>query len=176
MEHREFYKKLHKETAYGTGGHRKAHLIQARINGKGIHTLLDYGAGSCSLKPALLRFRPDLEITNYDPCVEGIDVRPTTKFDAVVSTDVLEHVPEGEVPEVVADIVSLTKIRGFHYICTAPASLLLPDGRNAHVTLQRADWWAKKFEEAGVKIFEAYDTGIPNNRDATWAVVVYDME
>ena len=40
----------------------------------------------------------------------------------------------------------------YHLIALSPAKLILPDGRNAHLILESADWWRDKFLKLGYKI------------------------
>lgn len=149
----EFYKNLHATTEYGLSGHRKVQLVHSRIAGNS--PVLDYGCGSGGLVKLLKERQVDVD--GYDPCVPGVDKIPDRKYMAVVSTDVLEHVPYDEIDDVLAHIISLTGRRGFHHINSSPASLLLPDGSNAHVIQENAVWWTKKFTAHGVKVIEAFD-------------------
>lgn len=153
-----FYKQHHADTAYGTGGHKKAQRVLDGLNGTRVRTVLDWGAGSQTMKRALNQLRPDLEVTSYDPAIPGIDVLPAGPFDAVISTDVLEHIPYEEIDAALEQIVGLTGRRGYHYIASGPASLLLPDGRNAHIIQEGSKWWAEKFKQNGARVTKAEDT------------------
>jgi len=80
----------------------------------------------------------------YDPAVEQYSVLPEGTFDAVICTDVLEHIEEEDVADVIQEIYS--KANKFVYlgISNEPASSYLPDGRNAHVTQKSLDWWVEQ--------------------------------
>ena len=58
----------------------------------GVQTLLDYGCGKGTLKPAILAQAPDLIVAEYDPAIPGKDSEPQP-CDIVVCIDVLEHEP-----------------------------------------------------------------------------------
>jgi len=101
--------------------------------------VLDYGAG----KQAMARKLPGLLIVSYDPAVPGIDATPSPA-DFVVCNDVLEHI-EPEMLDAVLDDLQRLAIKGvFLSVCVAPAGKLLPDGRNAHLIQEPADWWLPK--------------------------------
>ena len=169
-----FYTKLHATSYYGQAGKNKLKDVLPRIKIPGVKTVLDFGAGRQSLGKVLAQPHLGFTVTSYDPAVPGIDVLPEGPFDAVVSTDVLEHIPYEEIDSLLETIVRLTGSRGFHHIATSPANLRLPDGRDAHLIQEMSAWWAKKFEALGVKVIEAIDTGKPNGRDYTAALITFD--
>jgi hypothetical protein len=124
--------------------------IAALVRRTGAETLLDYGCGKGmqyvkhGAHEAWGGIMPHL----YDPGVSGLSKPPEGLFDGVISTDVAEHIPEGEVD---AYIEALKRHAGrfvFVSICCRPANRLLPDGRNAHLTIRRIKWWKKKFARA----------------------------
>ena len=77
----------------------------------------------------------------YDPGVKEFEKIPDGKFDGVYSTDVMEHIPKDELSDALEIIFSKASKFVFLAICTAPAIQLLPNGENAHCTLERIDWW-----------------------------------
>ena len=153
----QFYAEHHAKTQYGTGGFKKIAALLQALEGGRVKSLLDWGAGSQTLGRTIKQQRPEWEVVSYDPAVPGIDVLPDRQFDAVVSTDVLEHIPYEEIDEAIEQILGLTKNVGYHYIASGPASLLLPDGRNAHLIQENSKWWAEKFRSHGASIAEASD-------------------
>lgn len=153
----DFYKSRH-ETGYGRTGHKHLQYVANAIKGRGVKTVLDWGAGSQTLANALKAHRPDWEVTCYDPAVPGIDVLPAPSFDAVVSTDVLEHIPYDEIDAALQQIIALTGKVGYHHIANYPARETMPDGTNLHVIMEDAAWWKAKFEANGAKVIEAFDS------------------
>jgi hypothetical protein len=80
----------------------------------------------------------------YDPAVEQYSVLPEGTFDAVICTDVLEHIEEEDVADVIREIYSKSDKFVYLGISNEPASSHLPDGRNAHVTQKSLDWWIEQ--------------------------------
>lgn len=108
---------------------------------KDCRTLLDYGSG----KGVVHERKPwNISVTLYDPAVKGIDVLPVGDFDAVICTDVLEHIPEDELDEALNNIFSKANKVVYLSISTKPAKKFLPNGDNAHVTVKSQDWWLER--------------------------------
>ena len=83
----------------------------------------------------------------YDPGVGALAKLPDGPFDAVICTDVLEHVPEPFVHEVLHDIFSRARRLVYLNISTRLAVKRLPNGENAHCTVHPADWWMHRVRE-----------------------------
>jgi hypothetical protein len=60
--------------------------------------------------------------------------------DLLINIDVLEHIPEEDLDEVVGHMASLCR-NAIIVIDTRPAKRILPDGKNAHCTLHTHKWW-----------------------------------
>ena len=88
--------------------------------------------------------------TLYDPAVPEFAAPLFGQFDGVICTDVLEHVPEDELPDVIGDLVRLSRMWCFVSVCCRPArpNKNLPGGRNAHVTIRPQEWWLERLLEA----------------------------
>ena len=90
--------------------------VRHLVRGTSAHSLLDYGCGKARLYGALAKAFGGAagttlqqhwgldEITLYDPAFPAHNELPTGTFDGVICTDVLEHVPEDDVPWVLAEI------------------------------------------------------------------------
>ena len=83
----------------------------------------------------------------YDPGVKEFEKVPEGKFDGVYSTDVMEHIPKEELSDALEIIFNKASKFVFLAICTQPAMQLLPNGENAHCTLERIDWWKEIVEK-----------------------------
>jgi hypothetical protein len=77
----------------------------------------------------------------------------------------MEHCPEEDLRWIVAEIFSFA--RRFVYVNVAcfPAEKLLPNGENAHCTIQPPEWWAGLFREAARRhpgiVWELWTLGLP---------------
>jgi hypothetical protein len=77
----------------------------------------------------------------YDPSFTPFSKLPTGKFDGVISTDVLEHCPEEDLPWIIGEIFSYAEKFVFANVACYPAKKRLPTGENAHCTIQPPEWW-----------------------------------
>ena len=124
-------------------------------------SILDYGSGKGRLYgksqlelpdgqviPSVKEFWGVENVTLYDPGVEEYSHRPTGSFDGVVSTDVLEHIPEEDIGWVLRECFGLADLFLYMNIASYPARKQLPNGWNAHVTIQSPDWWRQRIEQA----------------------------
>lgn len=130
---------FHKERPdYGTSGTRYADQIAMLADKMGTRDILDYGCGKATLQKNL-----PFPIQNYDPFVKEYSA-PCIPADLVVCTDVMEHVEEPFITNVLRNIHDLTKKVVFFQIATRPASKFLPDGRNAHLIQKPINWWLER--------------------------------
>lgn len=151
---KQIYTDIHNNTPFGKRGKIPNHL-KGFIKEKNPNSILDFGCGKGNLVSTLKEKYPDKQIYGYDPANPEFD-KEVPCVDMVVSTDVLEHVE----PEHIEDTLEMLSLKGkFHYhlISCAPAKLILPDGRNAHLIQEGPDWWRPRFEKLGYEIlFEEY--------------------
>ena len=107
-------------------------------------TLLDFGCGlgyqySVEHVDRWWGIKPTL----YDPAVARFSAYPEGRFDGVIGSDVMEHVPEPEVRPLLREVFGLARQWVFFSICCRAANRVLPDGTNAHCTLKpEAEWQA----------------------------------
>jgi len=104
-------------------------------------TVLDFGAGERTLEMTAKWAMPHLKVTSYDPGMEGIDRLPEDIWDFTVCTDVLEHIEPQFLDSTIDLIRARTHCAAYFIIAVAKAKAILPDGRNAHLIIQPADWW-----------------------------------
>lgn len=160
----DYYRKRHGDGpgSYGRTGAKQVKYVLQALSGHGVKTVLDWGCGSNTLAKTLMGVRHDWKVDSYDPCVPGLDVLPEGKqWDAVVTTDVLEHIPLEEIDAALEQIIGLTRRVGYHHIANYLARESMPNGTNLHVLLEDAAWWKAKFEEHGVTVIEAIDLDPP---------------
>jgi hypothetical protein len=109
-------------------------------------TVFDYGCGKgLQYTKERAHFAIGVEMpTCYDPAVDKFRHLPPRdlKFDGVICTDVVEHIPEGELA---GTLEILSRHAGqwcFISVCCRPAkSLRFADGSNIHVTIKPFAWW-----------------------------------
>jgi hypothetical protein len=134
--------RLHKRRErYGSNGHKWASRVHEYVQEHDCKTLLDYGCGKGTLTTHL----PEIPSQGYDPAVAEFDVVPVPA-DFVACLDVLEHVEEELLGNVLAHIASLTKKRALFAISLRKANKMLADGRNAHLIVMPALWWRRRLE------------------------------
>lgn len=104
-------------------------------------SVLDFGCGKGALIREIKTHHAGIKCWGYDPGNPLYQVMPPRMFDAVISTDAIEHIE----PEHLADNLELiaSKIErcGFFRIACHPAKKNLPDGRNCHLIVEEPDWW-----------------------------------
>lgn len=141
---KEQYNLMHKENKF-TGKSLKPHIddITKLIKDLNIKSVLDYGCGGASHYQGdeLSKLWGDVEITLYDPYNDKYKTKPNKFVDLVICTDVMEHIPEEDVRDVLIDIINYADRAIYFCICTKEAKKNLPDGRNAHLTVRDEEWW-----------------------------------
>jgi len=141
----EQYKQYHLEnTEYGNGGCLKFYLqhIIDLVQDWNAESLLDFGCGKAE---GYLEYKhhehwgilPSL----YDPAIPEYQTLPEGTFDGVISFDVMEHIPKEQIPETFDQIFSRADKFVFLGIATSPAEAVLPNGDNAHCTVEPIGWW-----------------------------------
>ena len=81
----------------------------------------------------------------YDPAFSSHDRLPRGKFDAVLCSDVLEHVPFEETEEFVGRLFDYANKFVWASVCCRLAKKEFEDGLNMHVNVQPFWWWSAKF-------------------------------
>ena len=159
--------KFHKENTNNWIGESLAeykHQIYGIIKNNNIKSILDYGCGKAKFHNILFNNKKTpgspigIEITKYDPAVEEYSIKPllSNKFELVLCIDVMEHVQEDRIEEVLQDIFNYGN-QVFMTITCYPATQILPNGLNAHYTVKEPDWWKeklKKYENKCIVIFQ----------------------
>ncbi len=137
----------------------QVHRIKALVEKTGALTVLDYGSGkgkqygAFALRdaagneyPGVLDYWDIDEVVCYDPCYAPYSKYPEGKFDGVISTDVLEHCPEEDIPWIVGELFAFASKFVFANVACFPASKRLPTGENAHCTIKPMEWWRDLME------------------------------
>jgi len=134
---------------YPGNSYRRQHSRVAELlKQHGAQSMLDYGCGK-GLQWTQKRlwtawnFQPDL----YDPAVEQYSQMPAGPWDAIISTDVFEHIPAEELPEIIRWMsINATRFI-FLGIADCLAKAILPNGENAHCTVESHEWWRQTISD-----------------------------
>lgn len=110
-------------------------------------TFLDYGSGHGSLKKALDEHYPNqFNVIEYDPGIPEKNIKPEP-CGFVTCIDVLEHIEEDFVDNVLDDLQRVTEDVLFLTVSTRKAVRVLRGkgySMNAHVTVKPPHWWIEK--------------------------------
>ncbi len=128
--------------------------IKALIDATRARTILDYGSGKG------FQYRPQKividgrhvadsvaeywdvdEVRCYDPGFPAHAAFPADSYDGVISTDVLEHCPEEDLPWILDEIFGLARSFAYLNVACFAARKSLPNGENAHITVRSPGWW-----------------------------------
>ena len=160
----EHYKELHKDENLYTGSALNLHKesIRQQLINKNCKTILDYGCGK-GIQYTEENIHEDyffgIMPSLYDPAVKDFSKMPKGTFDAVICTDVLEHIEEQDLDKVLKEIYSKADKFVYLGICNIPANSFLPDGRNSHVTLNNLDWWLEQIVSHATVFTQVYVYG-----------------
>ena len=114
--------------------------INKIIKDKDIKTILDYGCGKAKHHPK------EWKAIKYDPAIQKYQNKPQDKYDLVISTDVLEHIPVENLKQTIEEIFGYSNKWVFVSVCCRKAEAILPNGYNAHATIESAKWWRELFK------------------------------
>lgn len=138
------YAQLHETKTYGVSSHEFLLQLQICLLDLKPDTVLEYGCGQSKLCEMLAL--EEIEWIRYDPAIPEYSKITIDRSDFVVNTDVMEHIPEEDVNEVLEHIKSLTD-NVFFNISTRPANQVLPNGENAHCTVWPDEKWLQKISQ-----------------------------
>jgi 2-polyprenyl-3-methyl-5-hydroxy-6-metoxy-1,4-benzoquinol methylase len=143
--YRQMNAELHtNEPAFGTHGHQMAEAIAQLYKRSGARSVLDFGCGKGTFKPAFLKLVPGAMVAEYDFAIPGKDT-PPSPADIVCCLDVMEHIEPECLDEVIAYLRSLTGKFLVATVALLPAKKILADGRNAHLIVKDQAWWMDQF-------------------------------
>lgn len=127
-------------------------------------SVVDWGCANGNLINRLEQDFPSItRLGGYDPSNPDFDVIPACTYDCLVSCDVIEHFEPDQLDELLQLMQSKFTHAAFLIIACYPAKKLLPDGRNAHLTVENCAWWLDKiqrqFFQCQVTWWQAVDFG-----------------
>ena len=110
--------------------------VQKLISEKGLTSILDFG---CGKGMPFTQLKEQMNVYNYDPVTSPIDL--PKKSDLVYSSDVLEHIETDQLEGVLNNLYNIADKYQYHLIACHPAKKKLSDGRNAHLIIEKPEWW-----------------------------------
>ncbi len=166
-----YYKDMHKNGYHLIDGRKRdaknaydekstlafAPIIKKIITYENINNMIDYGCGKGNFYrndfnlgnkkvPAISKFW-NIDIKLYDPCYEKYSkFSKDETFDLTICIDVLEHIPEADIEWILERFLKISKKFIFINVACYEAIALLPDGKNAHINIQKPNWWSNKIE------------------------------
>jgi len=139
-EYLNLQKELHLDQNYGVASLQMAPTVKKIFEDSKFISISDYGAGKKNLEKKLLELGlKNFEYYPYDPVFP--EYGSAKEADIVCCIDVLEHIEEVYLSNVLDELKIITIKLGFFTIATRPASKFLKDGRNAHLIQKPASWW-----------------------------------
>lgn len=167
---------LHNDGRFNNG--RKAYrIVKEFMQEYNPTSVLDFGCGKGGLIAVIRELHPGTVTAGYDPGTPEFDQMPDRTFDAVVSTDALEHIEPKRLAETLKVIGNKIERYGFFRIACYPAKKTLPDGRNAHLIVELPEWWREQIlKHMGVTIVAEEISVLDKSRKWDWVVGhVYDV-
>ena len=139
-------KRLHDIYNYGTASIAHAPNIKKLFEQNKFKSISDFGAGKKNLEKELNRLGcKNFEYFPYDPVFP--EYGQPVLSDLVCCIDVMEHIEEPYLDNVLNEIKKITKKICYFSISTVPAKKNLSDGSNAHILQKPARWWLPKLCE-----------------------------
>ena len=164
---------------------------------EGAKSLLDYGCGKALLydkekyktlhldkkgktlpKPLHEMWQLDYHAL-YDPGYDKYNKLPKGKYDAVICTDVIEHIDKKDVDWILEEIFSYARRFVFVTIACYEALKTFKDGRNVHVNIQTPEHWDKKLNKLHEKYSHLnihYSLDIIEDKDAVKPISVSEYK
>lgn len=136
------YAQMHSSRVYGATSVKNLRFLRPEIKLLRPRSILDYGCGQSRLLDDLELGYP-VALHRYDPAIPAYGEKPDAAVDLLLNIDVLEHIEEMDLDPVLAEMRAACR-DAIIIVDTRPASAVLPDGRNAHVTLRPPAWWRDK--------------------------------
>ena len=172
----EYYKGAHLVDTYSVPAMRPSelHRIHGLVVGTKSKTVLDYGCGTFGQYTKYHyndQFRILIEnMYGYDPAVPRYNKMPDIPIDGVICTDVLEHIPEDDLDFPLRTIFWTAQKFVFIHVSCQKATLILPNGENAHCTIKSPSWWKRKilpYNTKDLPFILTYGTRIDGGVDYT---------
>lgn len=134
------YKQLHLSQPNYGAGLRHYKYIKLIIQSYNYKTALDYGCGKGRMADSL-NAEGLVTCSKFDPAIESVSRKPEGRFDLVINTDVLEHIPKEFLNAVISDF-KIYSNKAVVIPHLGKATAVLPNGENAHCTILSPGEWS----------------------------------
>lgn len=101
---------------------------------------------------------------------------PDNKYDFVSCTDVMEHIPEEGVQDVLKEIYRVGNNSFLFIISLISAVHKLPDGSEPHVCVKSEHWWFDELEKAGFHVGDSHVSHDAEKGDEKFAVIFFAIK
>jgi hypothetical protein len=124
------------------------------ISRKYVHSVLDWGAGKQEMRRFLQEHAPHIEYTAYDPGMPDISEPPKkgTKFDMVISCDVMEHIEPDKLDDTLRQMWGYAKYVLYNNIACSPSRTVFTsgpyEGQDLHLIQEPTEWWTQRHIDA----------------------------
>lgn len=145
-DYKEILEAVHSSSGWGITARIEFNNILNFISKNKILNVLDYGSGQQFLEKELPKFVSGIFVQSYEPGIPRLAHKPNPA-ELVCCIDVLEHVENDFVDSVLDDLKNLIIKFGYITLSTVPAKRVLPNGKNAHLTVMPVEWWSEKIEK-----------------------------
>jgi len=135
------FTELAASSAKAESGHDHREAVARLIRSTGANTLLHYTAGTDAPDAGDW---PGVTVTRCNPFTAEAD----GSFDAVILTDILEHVPEEDIPWVLDDAFRRARSVVYASIPCYPPAQPPPMGRDMNHPVRLPEWWRGQMELA----------------------------
>ncbi len=139
------YRHIHASRAYGDTSIKNLRFLRPEVKLLRPGSILDYGCGQSQFLDRLDLGYP-IDLVRYDPAIPDYARKPDRPADLLINIDVLEHIEERDLDDVIGEMAALCR-HAIVIIDTKPAAAILPDGRNAHVTIRPHAWWRDRLSK-----------------------------
>ena len=139
------YREIHASTDWGGTSIKNIGYILPHIESLSPISIIDYGCGKSALLDAI-DVSSVVTKVKYDPAIPEYDKLDPGPYDLLLNVDVLEHIPEEALDEVLTEMARIST-NAILIVDTKPAKLKLSNGENAHVCLHNHAWWQQKLEQ-----------------------------
>lgn len=142
---------------YGRNSIKFYDIIAEIIKDNNYHQILDFGCGKSELYQELEE-NLNVEVYRYDPAVEGLEKKPTCKFDFVICSDVLHNIKEAEIPSILQELKYYSN-NLFIYLNCIDHPTKFYNGEKTNRCVHPREWWLTQLKKVfdDVRIIDIND-------------------